>query len=98
MATPTIYHHRARIAALSRSRTSDDPEYVAARLALRAESLAEHIEQVVAAAPPLTPAQLDRLAGLLRGSAPPGEVPARSTRRSNFAGQVGALDAGGGAA
>ena len=37
------------------------------RQQLRAERLAEHIERTVNAAPPLTAAQRDRLALLLRG-------------------------------
>lgn len=66
MATPTIYHHRARIASLTRSRAADDPELLTARRDLRAERLAEHIERTVAEAPPLTPEQLDQLKALLR--------------------------------
>lgn len=64
----------ARVAALTRSRTPDDPDLNAARLDLRAEALAEAIQHTVNAAPPLTPAQVDRLAGLLRGSASPGSA------------------------
>ena len=37
-----------------------------------AERIAAHIEKVVASAPPLTDAQRDRLAGLLRGGGPVG--------------------------
>ncbi len=55
-------HERARIASLSRSRTPDDPELVDARRNLRAERLADYITKTVDAAPPLTPAQRDRLA------------------------------------
>lgn len=39
------------------------------RVRLRAERLEEHIRRVVEQAPPLTQSQLDRLAGLLRGTA-----------------------------
>ncbi len=60
---------RGRVAALSRSRPVDDPDLINARRALRAERLADRIEQVVAEAPPLTPEQLDRLAALLRPAA-----------------------------
>ncbi len=60
-------HERARIASLSRSRTPDDPELVDARRNLRAERLADYITKTVDAAPPLTPAQRDRLALLLKG-------------------------------
>lgn len=69
MATSIVYHHRARIAALSRDRSPDDPQILDARRDLRAARLAEHIEKVVADFPPLTEEQLDRLAGLLRGGA-----------------------------
>lgn len=58
---------RARVASLTRSREPDDPELVAARRNLRTERLAEHITKTVAEWPPLTAAQLDRLAILLRG-------------------------------
>jgi hypothetical protein len=60
-------HHRGRVAALSRSRTADDPELVDARQNMRAERLADYITRVVDTMPPLTPAQRDRLALLLRG-------------------------------
>jgi len=58
---------RARVASLSRSRTPDDPDLVNARRNLKAERLALYITRVVDAAPPLTAAQRDRLALLLRG-------------------------------
>ncbi len=50
-----------------RDRAPDDPELLAARLNLRAERLAAHVEKIVAEAPPLTSAQRDRIAALLRG-------------------------------
>lgn len=62
-------HYRAKLAALSRDRSHDDPELVAARRDYRAEKLAEHIAKAVAEAPPLTDEQRDRLATLLRGEA-----------------------------
>lgn len=58
---------RARVASLSRSRTADDPQLIAARRNLRAERLADHIRRVVDEAPPLTDEQRDKLATLLRG-------------------------------
>lgn len=61
--------HRGRVAALTRSRTPDDPELVSARRDLAAERIAEHIAKVVAEAPPLSAEQRDRLAVLLRGGA-----------------------------
>ncbi len=63
---PTWTSERARVAALSRSRTADDPDLLNARLNLRTEKLAEHIERVINAAPPLDDARRDRLASLLR--------------------------------
>ena len=61
-------HHRGRVAALTRSRTPDDPELVAARRDLAAANLAAYIRRTVAAAPPLLDEQRDRLAVLLRGA------------------------------
>ena len=58
---------RARVASLSRSRASDDPDLTEARRDLAAARLAEHITRVVDAAPPLSVEQRDRLANLLRG-------------------------------
>ena len=72
-----ILRERARVAALTRSRTPDDPALVEARRTLAAENLAAYIERVVAEAPPLTSAQRDRIAALLRpipGGAPPGSA------------------------
>lgn len=57
--------YRAQIAALSRSRTPDDPELVQARQNLRAARLEEHVRNALADAPPLSQAQLDRVARLL---------------------------------
>jgi hypothetical protein len=65
-ALSTLYPLRAKVAGLSRDRNPNDPELVAARGDLKAERLAEYIRKVVDAAPPLTPAQRDRLAILLR--------------------------------
>lgn len=63
--TKSWQHYRARIASLSRDRDADDPELAEARLNLRAARLAEHVRKVVDQAPPLTPAQRDRIAALL---------------------------------
>jgi len=62
----TINYERARIASLTRSRQADDPELVAARQNLKALTLEEHVRRAVAEAPPLTAAQRDRIAALLR--------------------------------
>jgi hypothetical protein len=61
-----ISRPRARIAALSRSRTDDDPELVEARRDLKAAKLEDYIRRVVSEAPPLTDQQRELLAGLLR--------------------------------
>lgn len=61
--------HRARVASLTRSRPADDPDLLAARLSLRASRLEDCIAKAVAAWPPLTAEQLDRLGALLRPSA-----------------------------
>lgn len=61
------YHHRARVAALSRDRSADDPERINAQRDFTTAKLADYIKRTVDAAPPLTPEQRDRLAGLLRG-------------------------------
>lgn len=66
----TAAHHRARIAALSRDRTADDPELVAARQNLKAARLEDHISQALADAPPLSEEQRARIAGLLVGPRP----------------------------
>lgn len=57
---------RARVASLTRSRQSDDPELVEARRNLRALRLEEYVTRVVAEAPPLTDEQRERIAALLR--------------------------------
>jgi len=56
---------QGRLAAESRHRPNED--HTELRRELKAVTLAEYIERVVDAAPPLTPAQRDRLALLLRG-------------------------------
>lgn len=59
---------RAKVAGLSRDRNPDDPALVSARRDLRAMRLEEHVRKTVAAFPPLTAEQLDRVAVLLRPS------------------------------
>lgn len=63
----SVTHYAGRVGALSRSRADDDPDLIGARHGLRVAKLEDHIRKVVAEAPPLTPEQRDRLAGLLRG-------------------------------
>lgn len=57
---------RAKVAALSRSRSANDAELTKARRDLAAERLAEYVQRVVANAPPLTDEQRATIAGLLR--------------------------------
>lgn len=57
---------RGRVAALSRSRPADDPEFIAARHTLKALALEEHIQRTVNSWPELTTEQLARLAGIFR--------------------------------
>lgn len=45
----TIYHHRGRVAALSRSRASDDPEFIAAKTDLVAANIADYLIRTLAA-------------------------------------------------
>ena len=62
---PQWTHHRARVAALSRDRATNDPALLDARRDLRAARLEEYIKRTVDTAPALTDAQRDRLALLL---------------------------------
>lgn len=61
-----IFKARGTIAALSRSRTPDDPELVAAKRSLAVLNLEKYVERVVSEAPPLTSEQADHIAALLR--------------------------------
>jgi hypothetical protein len=60
-----IRHRHARVAALSRDRAADDPEYLAAQRDLAAVKIEQYLEKTLAAAPPLTEAQRVSLAELL---------------------------------
>jgi hypothetical protein len=64
-----VLHARATHNALLRYRSPDDPVVQASARDLRAARLEDFIRKTVAAAPPLTPEQRDRLALLLRGAA-----------------------------
>lgn len=57
---------RGKVASLTRSRTPNDPELVAARRDLAAANIAEFIKKTVDKAPPLTAEQRTKLAELLR--------------------------------
>ena len=56
---------RARVAALRRHRQPDDPEITSASRDLAAEHLAEYVRRTVAAAPPLTNQQRQKITALL---------------------------------
>lgn len=64
--SPAVSHPRAIQSALSRYRSPDDPALLAAKRDTRAEVLIEHVERVVNEFPPLTDAQVERIAALLR--------------------------------
>lgn len=64
---PDIARARARAAGLKYRRDdANDPDLITAQRELRELVLAKHIQKVVDQAPPLTQAQRDRLAELLR--------------------------------
>lgn len=65
-ARTTWTEERARVASLSRSRTPNDPDLIAARRNLRAARAEDYIRKMVDSAPPLTDQQRARLAALLR--------------------------------
>lgn len=64
MSAPT--KTRARIAALTRSRTPDDPDLLDARREHAGNMLEQYVTRIVADAPPLTDDQRARIAALLR--------------------------------
>lgn len=57
---------RARVAALTRSRTPEDPELIDARRALKAARLEDQIRFTLTGTPALTDEQRDHLAALIR--------------------------------
>jgi hypothetical protein len=61
---------RARVAALTRSRTPDDPDLVQARGELVVATTVDYVKKLVATAPPLTPSQRDTIAAAFAGFAP----------------------------
>ena len=65
-----VYAHRARVAALSRYRSSEDSDLLNTKAALATETLAAHIRKVVAAAPPLTAEQRDTIMSAFAGFDP----------------------------
>jgi len=75
MPETSLAARRAELARAERqvNRHPDQPEHAAHASELRrdyaTEKLADYVAKVVDAAPPLTPAQRDRIAALLRGGA-----------------------------
>jgi len=60
---------RVAVARAGAAAKHGDPDRIAdARQNLAAERLASYVSRVIANAPPLTPAQKDRIAGLLNGT------------------------------
>lgn len=84
-----ILHHRAKVGALSRSRTPDDAELVAAKADLAKAKIDARIDELVAAAPPLTDEQRTRLAELLKPIRKSG-----ADRKTVVAERLSALDGG----
>lgn len=64
--SPETAKHRARVAGITLKRGADDPEVEMARRDLEVSKLADHIQRVLAQAPPLTRQQRSKLAELLR--------------------------------
>lgn len=65
----TTTEARARVAALARHRPDDLPALNAARTTLKFSRAEQYVRELVEGAPPLTEAQRDRLALLLRPGA-----------------------------
>ena len=63
-------YRRNRLGGLRRYHPEDHPAVVEARRELDVCNLADHIAEVVAGWPPLTPAQIDCVAALLRAGRP----------------------------
>jgi hypothetical protein len=67
--SPAAHHRRAKFAKLSHLRAPDDPELIAAHQEFKAQLLADHVERNLHDWPPLTDAQIERIAALLRAGA-----------------------------
>ncbi len=65
MSARDFQRHRARYAALTRSRPGDDPELVDARRLMQEERLVKAIEDALDKAPPMTTQVRQRIVGLL---------------------------------
>ncbi|MFB8386802.1 hypothetical protein ACFC3F_06640 [Microbacterium sp. NPDC055910] len=69
MSIPDTMPARAKVAALSRSRSRTDPALTTARRDLAAANIAAAIDRALADAPALSDEQAEALAARLRGSA-----------------------------
>jgi len=67
MSAPTIFQARSRLGVAIRS--GNKPAETEARRDLAAAKIAQYIEKIVAEAPPLSPEQRTRLAGIIQGGA-----------------------------
>lgn len=65
--SPNVARARGAVAAFSRSRLPDDPELLSAKRDLAAENIAAYVARTVAAAPPLTRDQQNRIVALVLG-------------------------------
>jgi hypothetical protein len=65
--SPSVARARGAVAAFSRSRLPDDPDFLCAKRDLAAENIAAYVARTVAAAPPLTRDQQSRIVALLGG-------------------------------
>jgi hypothetical protein len=66
LTTDTWTKTRSQLANLSKILDSDDPRVIELRRELRAQRLADHVAKIIAEFPPLTPEQVDHVAGILR--------------------------------
>lgn len=64
--SPSVAHARGVVAGLSRSRSEEDPEYIAAKQRLKELKFEEYITRTVNAFPQLRQEQIDRITGLLK--------------------------------
>ena len=64
--SPAAAQHRARIAALARTKPADDPELVEEKKAFWTQRIEDYVRDTLEKAPPLSDEQRSRLAELLR--------------------------------
>lgn len=91
---PSVAKARGTVAGLSRSRTDDDPEYIAARQRLKELHFAEYVNKTVNAFPELTQEQIDRVAGLIRPISPDAIAAGKRTKAAKKINKGGGSEAG----